>query len=692
MTPAQQQAITHREGPMLVLAGPGAGKTFVITRRVQHLISQAGVDPRRILVITFTNAAAEEMRQRFSALVPDVGNLVTFGTFHSVFFRILRYAYGYQGNQILRDNTRMSIFQDILQELAFDVQDPREFFQAISTEIGKVKELLVYGQQEQSENGLKDLSKYHATSCPSVIFCQFYEKYQARLLSERLIDFDDMGTMCYELLTQRPDILAIWQEKYQYILVDEMQDTNRLQYDIVRMLAAPQNHLMLVGDDDQSIYQFRGAKPEIMLNFHRDFPGGKQVLLDCNFRSVPQIVRGAKKVIANNEKRYPKEIRAVRPEADASPITLQVFETTKEQNAFVIEEIRRLHQEGIPYEEMAVLFRTNVQPQLLAGALLSANIPFQLRDNMPNIYDHWIAKNLFAYIHLANQYKVCGGVLERGTFLQVMNRPKRYISREVLQQSTFTFDGLQAAYAERRYIQERLEKLEYDLWMLGGKNGIPMAPYAAVHYIRHIIGYEDYLKEYAEFRGISVDDYDAVLDELEEAARSFRTMPDWFEHIEAFRRSLEEERQKNRASGKREGVNLMTYHGSKGLEFDTVFLIDLVEGLTPYRRAEAPQELEEERRMFYVAVTRAKNRLFLMRVKERMGKSQTPSRFLVELMDVREELKPGTQVRHRTLGPGVVEAVKKDKVEVRLQKPSKTVTLQLQYCIENQLLEIVPRS
>ena len=262
MTPAQQQAITHREGPMLVLAGPGAGKTFVITKRVQYLISQAGIDPRRILVITFTNAAAEEMRQRFSSLVPDAGNLVTFGTFHSVFFRILRYAYGYQGNQILRDNMRMSIYQDILQELAFDVQDPREFFQAISTEIGKVKELLVYGQQKKSEDGLKDLSEYHATSCPRLIFRQFYEKYQARLLSERLLDFDDMGTMCYELLTQRPDILAIWQEKYQYILVDEMQDTNRLQYDIVRMLAAPQNHLMLVGDDDQSIYQFRGAKPE----------------------------------------------------------------------------------------------------------------------------------------------------------------------------------------------------------------------------------------------------------------------------------------------------------------------------------------------------------------------------------------------------------------------------------------------
>ncbi len=689
MTPAQKQAITHREGPMLVLAGPGSGKTFVITRRVQYLTAEAGVDPSRVLVITFTNAAAEEMRQRFLALAPQAGNQVTFGTFHSVFFRILKYAYGYQGNQILREQMRHEIYQDILRELAYEVQDQREFYQAVTSEIGKVKELLIYGQQSKGKEGLLDLSGYHSTSCPSQIFQVFYERYQNRLLTERLIDFDDMGTMCYELLCQRPDILAIWQEKYQYILVDEMQDTNRLQFDIVRMLAKPQNNLMLVGDDDQSIYQFRGARPEIMLDFSKQFPKGKQVLLDCNFRSVPGIVEGAKRVISGNAKRYPKDIQAVREAGEITPIRLEVLETTKEQNRFVIEEIQRLYTGGVPYEEMAVLFRTNVQPQLLAAAMLSANIPFQLRDTMPNIYDHWIAKNLFAYIHLANQYKVCDGVLERGSFLQVMNRPKRYLSRELLANETLTFDGLRDLCADKPYIWEKLQKMEYDLWMLGGKRGIPMAPYAAVHYIRHIIGYEDYLKEYAEFRGIHADDMLAVLDELEEAARPFATIPDWFEHIEAFRSSLEEKRRENRNIGKRTGVNLMTYHGAKGLEFDTVFLIDLVEGLTPYRRAEAPQEMEEERRMFYVAMTRAKNRLYLLRVKERMGREQVPSRFLRELLDMSLPLKTGMRVFHKKLGYARIEAVKKDKVVIHTEKPAKTLTLNLHHCMENQLLEIV---
>ncbi|MEE0283484.1 MAG: ATP-dependent helicase [Lachnospiraceae bacterium] len=605
---AQHQAITHGAGPAIVLAGPGSGKTLVITQRVRYLIEAYHVRPQEILVITFTKAAAQEMQSRFQALSRQRG--VTFGTFHAVFFHILKYAYHYSAANILTEEKKYQILQRLLSESGLHFEDEKETLSEIASEISVVK------------NEQIPLEHYYSKSCPEEVFRGFYRKYEEMHRREGLLDFDDMMTMTYELLTQRADILAAWQRHYRYILVDEFQDINLLQYAILRLLADPERNLFIVGDDDQSIYRFRGAKPEIMLNFPKDYPDAKQIVLDRNFRSVASVIRAAQLVIRENTKRFAK--RAVHVRKGQGQIDIREFSGQEHESLYLIKKVQESLAGGIPPNEIAVLYRTNQGARPYAERLMEFNIPFEMRDALPNIYEHWIAKDLFAYLHLARER------LDRAEFLQVMNRPKRYIARDAIDAKVISLETLRTYYEDKDWMLDRIDRLELDLRMLKD-----MAPYAAVNYIRYGMNYEEYLQEYAKARRMKPEELTDILDEIQDGCRPFKTVEAWYEHLTAYKERLLEQRGKKERDP--DAITLATLHSAKGLEFQEVFLVDVNEGTIPHRKASMEADLEEERRLFYVGMTRAKDRLHLFYVRERYGKRVDPSVFLEPLLEETDE-------------------------------------------------------
>ncbi len=607
---SQTAAIEQGQGPTLVLAGPGSGKTAVITQRTKLLIEK-GVNPRKILVVTFSKAAAVEMKERFHALMKESQvsssyGAVQFGTFHAIFFSILKHAYHYNVNSIIREDEKMQFYRDMIKEYSFETEDEGEFISELENEISLVK------------GEMMDISHYYSKSCSEEIFREIYAKYQTMLQSKRKIDFDDMLVYCYELLTQRQDILAMWQAQFEYIMIDEFQDINKIQYAIIKLLALPENNLFIVGDDDQSIYRFRGAKPEIMLNFQKDYPNAKQILLNINYRCNTSIVAGAARVIRHNEKRFSKDIKA--SQKKENPIIIKEFPGAKEENQRIAWEILDYQEKGVPLNEMAVLFRTNTQPRMLIETLMQYNIPFRMKDAMPNIYEHFIGRDIINYIRTAL------GNRERKLFMQLANRPKRYISRDAFTYPEFNFEQLRIFYEDKNWMLDRIDQWESDLKWLK-----KITPYAAITYIRKGIGYNDFLEEYADYRRIKSEDLCEIIDEIQEAAKPFETFDEWFEHIEKYGEALKEQAKKNNEN--KEGVVLSTMHSAKGLEYQNVFIIDANETVTPHHKATIPADLEEERRMFYVAMTRAKVNLHIYYTKERFNKEMEVSRFVKELME-----------------------------------------------------------
>lgn len=663
---AQCKAIEHKTGPMLVLAGPGSGKTAVITRRVLELVRN-GVAPGSILVITFTKAAAKEMQERYEQLQGQEGQRVpgrvNFGTFHAVFFKILKYAYRMDASNIISEEDSYQLLLELVHKLDMEIEDEREFIEGIRSEISKIKSERI------------DIGTYYSMNCPDEQFRWLYRGYTETMKKKKLIDFDDILLDCYELLRARPDILKLWQDKYQYVLIDEFQDINRIQYDIIRMLAKPQDNLFIVGDDDQSIYQFRGARPEIMLNFPKDYPQAEQVLLNYNYRSQEEIVQTALRLIANNKKRFKKEILATK-EAGL-PVVTERFPTQEEENERIVEVIRKCRAEGIAYEDIAILFRTNTQARSVLGKLLSYNIPFQMRDVVPNLFEHWIAKNIIAYIRMAL------GERDRGLFLQIMNRPNRYLSREVLNTPEVDFNKLKGVYREKDWMVDRIDRMEYDLSMIAKAN-----PYAAINYIRRGIGYDTYLEEYARYRRMNPEELLETVTELQESARGFDTFEEWFDYMEQYKEELKQQKQwqdKRRSAG----VVLATMHSSKGLEYETVILPDVNEGLTPYKKAVTEDELEEERRMYYVAMTRAKKYLYVYSVVRLHGKELELSRFVGEMALPTQEMAPGTHLLHRMYGKGILVVQEKSRAMVYFEALGAEKVLDLEVCKKNNLIKVI---
>ena len=619
---AQSRAVSHFEGPCMVLAGPGSGKTTVIVNRIKYLTEERNVPPEKILVITFTRTAAEEMKERFRILTGGEQG-VTFGTFHALFFRILRYAYRYDASNILTEEERYRFLKDAARHAGLNDEPENDFLASLSNEISCVK------------NSGGELKSYKPGLVEKNTFIRIISEFERILRSEEKIDFDDMLLLTHRLFETRPEILDFWRETYEYILVDEFQDICPLQYELITELAAPKNNIFIVGDDDQSIYSFRGAVPELMVRFEKKYKheaGFETVTLGVNYRCSREIVECSSKLISKNKKRFKKELCSEKKSfLQTSTVRFRSFQEYKKETAYVVNMIEDLIAKGIDHTEIAVLFRTNSQPGAFVSQLKMRNIPFVIRDNIANVYEHWIAKNIFAYIELAGMEKDRALHAENGNeaewrslFLSIANRPVRYISRETMRREKLDFPELFRENKGKTYVLERLTKLKYDLNMISRLN-----PPAAVKYIRKAVGYDDFLKKYAAERSLDIDGLMGILDEVEASSAEFETYAAWKEHIREYSDALKQ-RAKDKNKEKESGVSLLTFHSAKGTEYDTVFIVDASENYTPYWQAGTVSEIEEERRMFYVALTRAKNRLFVLHADEKFGKKLEVSRFVKE--------------------------------------------------------------
>ena len=598
----QKKAIEHGAGPLMVLAGPGSGKTFVITHRIKYLIEGPGINPAHILVVTFSRAAAKEMKDRFEKLYSK--SPVTFGTFHSVFFNLLKTAYGFGSEQIASDELRYTLIKELIKRNSIENEDINTLAGNLLNEIALVK---------QDNISIKN---YYSNSISSDTFKKIYSDYESELEARGKLDFEDMLSLTYELLSERSDILKAVQNRYRYILVDEFQDINFLQYNIIKLMAGEKQNITVVGDDDQSIYRFRGARPEIMLGFERDFRNVKKVFLDMNFRSSTQIVNASTKLISFNSKRFPKNFKA--KNGDGAPVSLIEFKNPFLEVNSIIKDIKDYIKSGQDINSIAVLYRTNLSPRLLIERLMRNNIPFTIRDAIPNLFDHWVAKDIISYIKLAIN------IGDKSDLLRISNKPNRYISRDSLSSSRANIETLFDYYDDKSYMIKRIVELREHLRTI--KN---LKPATALRYIRNVVGYDEYIEEYCDMNGVESDDCYSILGDLENSAAEYNDFNDWFVHMDEYKDELIEARKKSNENDK--GVRLMTFHSSKGLEFDIVYIIDVNEGSVPYKKAKGVDEIEEERRMFYVAMTRARKKLCICYCVENFGKSIGKSDFVIEL-------------------------------------------------------------
>lgn len=587
----------------MVLAGPGSGKTSVIVERTAYMINEGKISASSILVVTFSRAAAVEMKERFLKFVNRDRSEVTFGTFHGIFYGILKAAYNLNASNILSEEEKYSILREMTEKFGQEMEQEGDFLEEIAKEISVVKGNCI------------SLEHYYASCCSDEVFREIYNGYKNALRTRRKLDFDDMILCCYELFSQRPDILKAWQKKFVYILVDEFQDINSLQYKILQMLAAPANNLFIVGDDDQSIYHFRGARPEIMLNFTRDYPGAETVLLDVNYRCSGNILKTAMNVINCNKKRFRKKLTT--PNDVGMPVTCKVFDNPREEAVCVAAALKKRLEKGEKLENTAILLRTNQEAESLITALMEYQIPFTMKEQLPNLYRHWICRNLLAYLHMA------AGDRSRKNFLELMNRPNRYISRDALKNSQISFHDLREYYKDKDWMCDRITTLETHLRILG-----TLSPFAAVNFIRKGMGYEEYLREYAQFRKLKPEELLEILDRIHESTRGMKNLKQWEDYIEDYTEKLNEQAKRQR--DRKEGVTVSTLHAVKGLEYDIVYILNVNEGSIPYRKAVLAEAVEEERRLFYVGMTRARRKLVLAYVNRQYEKEREPSRFLEE--------------------------------------------------------------
>ena len=690
----QQRAIAHNTGPALILAGPGSGKTFTTVERVRYLIEVHHADPSHILVITFTKAAARQMRDRFFARMDNQFFPVTFGTFHAVFFHILKTSCHYNGSSILKEKEKREYLRAALLTL------PKKFY---AQNDGKMDQ--EWEQGLLSEIGfIKNIGKLPADFTSEYVsrqeFMRIFVSFQKQLAQEKKLDLDDFAAAVCHLFRTNPAELARWQREYSYLLVDEFQDINAAQYEAVKLLCGGKRNLFVVGDDDQAIYGFRGSDPAIMRQFLKDFPEAKQIFLSVNYRSRAGIVETAGKLIGQNRERFPKQIVAGQSTSDerqdvcfvpeatqgarrmqgekstlpiptgtASGISAAAFGTSwlplstdrsvlvcgfqdrRQEAETVADEIGKTLRQG---KSCAAIFRTNADAVWLATALKCRNIPYLWKEKPKNPYETPVCQDLLAYLQFAMEGR------KRKDFLRIMNRPCRYLSRQMLPDAEISFSALRRAYAQKPYMQEILHRLEADISRLA-----KMDLYAAVHYIRRGMGYDAWLKENAgqtpsagESRqgqerapagarahaaGKLERDLEAA-DFFQEQAREFQSLTELEEAMTAYEDQMDQNMADaadtaahTAASGTTGAAfttlpitELVTMHGSKGLEYDTVFLPCCMEGVVPHKKSKDQAALEEERRIFYVGMTRAKKELYLSYTKGTKETQGFASRFLAE--------------------------------------------------------------
>lgn len=610
----QKSAIHFKDGPALVLAGPGSGKTTVIVNRIISLIKEHSVSPSSILVITFTKAAAKSMRQRFLSLTGESYVSVTFGTFHAVFFSMLRHAYNYSAGSIIKADIQYNYIRNAAMGFELEYPDENEMVTGIISEISRVK-----------SNRLC-IDTYEAVSCPAATFRLIYKKYENMLISRRMIDYDDMIIMCYELLSKRADYRKAWQDKYKYILVDEFQDINKAQYDTIKLIAGKQANLFVVGDDDQSIYAFRGSKPDIMLGLSTECRDIVQMYLNTNYRCSSEIVAGARSLIEYNKVRFAKDIRSCG--MCSGRIKVCKMADIEEEALYLSKEVRELIADGIKPEEIAVISRTNIISNIYYTRLNSDGVACRTLTAVHNIYDSWLMQDIAAYMRLSQ------GMYDKENAVRIINKPSRYIKRALITQP-FNFEHLRKCYDGDEGLIKIINDMQFDIKMLSH-----MSPYAAVNYILKGIGYEDYINEEIIRKRLNKEEVYAKLTEIKTLSRKYMDIKQWLKYIDEQAEKTEQENKSDKRQGNQKNsdekdsagaVNIYTMHSCKGLEFKAVFIMDVCEGIIPYNKAVLDNEIEEERRLMYVAMTRAKEKLYLVYPIKRYGHDTAASRFISEI-------------------------------------------------------------
>lgn len=610
----QKSAIHFKDGPALVLAGPGSGKTTVIVNRIISLIKEHSVSPSSILVITFTKAAAKSMRQRFLSLTGESYVSVTFGTFHAVFFSMLRHAYNYSAGSIIKADIQYNYIRNAAMGFELEYPDENEMVTGIISEISRVK-----------SNRLC-IDTYEAVSCPAATFRLIYKKYENMLISRRMIDYDDMIIMCYELLSKRADYRKAWQDKYKYILVDEFQDINKAQYDTIKLIAGKQANLFVVGDDDQSIYAFRGSKPDIMLGLSTEYRDIVQMYLNTNYRCSSEIVAGARSLIEYNKVRFAKDIRSCG--MCSGRIKVCKMADIEEEALYLSKEVRELIADGIKPEEIAVISRTNIISNIYYTRLNSDGVACRTLTAVHNIYDSWLMQDIAAYMRLSQ------GMYDKENAVRIINKPSRYIKRALITQP-FNFEHLRKCYDGDEGLIKIINDMQFDIKMLSH-----MSPYAAVNYILKGIGYEDYINEEIIGKRLNKEEAYAKLTEIKTLSRKYMDIKQWLKYIDEQAEKTEQENKSDKRQGNQKNsdekdsagaVNIYTMHSCKGLEFKAVFIMDVCEGIIPYNKAVLDNEIEEERRLMYVAMTRAKEKLYLVYPIKRYGHDTAASRFISEI-------------------------------------------------------------
>ena len=605
---SQIQAISHMDGPAMVLAGPGSGKTTVITHRIKNLIEKAEVRPENILVVTFTKAAAISMQKKFSTLMNGgKGQPVTFGTFHSVFYKILRKSRRYEATEILSERQKTDYIREIIGRYGISSNDISELSQNIINDIGNIKGNMLNAQE------------YEPSCCKKEDFIKVYNAYNLELKKDGKMDFDDILRECYLLLCENHTILEQWRELYKYILIDEFQDINRIQMNIIELLASPLNNIFVVGDDDQSIYGFRGARPEIMIEFKDYYPGAELIVLNVNYRSTQSIINVAGRVIENNKTRLDKCAHA-NNDKDFQP-DIRKFRNQVEELKFVVSKIKEYENQGISLSEMAILVRNNSQIQEISSFLKNRKIEAESGKHRSNIYNGMVAKDILSYVRGALKFD---GTYFNEDLIYVLNKPQRYISRQVVLSVNMNISAVR-----RIYSKNNIDSFLFHIEMIR-----KLPPQAALSYIRKGAGYEEYLRLYAIENNIPMSGLLKQLEQLVQECSKFNTLEQWINSIDSAQNSEGQNfgKKSSGEGGANNRINIMTMHGSKGLEFKAVFIVDANQGIIPTSKALRERDFEEERRLFYVAITRAIDYLNVYAVEERLGCPIEVSMFVEEML------------------------------------------------------------
>lgn len=596
------------DGPAMVLAGPGSGKTTVITHRIKNLIEKAEVRPENILVVTFTKAAAISMQKRFSTLMNGgKGQPVTFGTFHSVFYKILRKSRRYEATEILSERQKTDYIREIIGRYGISSNDISELSQNIINDIGNIKGNMLNAQE------------YEPSCCKKEDFIKVYNAYNLELKKDGKMDFDDILRECYLLLCENHTILEQWRELYKYILIDEFQDINRIQMNIIELLASPLNNIFVVGDDDQSIYGFRGARPEIMIEFKDYYPEAELIVLDVNYRSTQSIINVAGRVIENNKTRLDKCAHA-NNDKDFQP-DIRKFRNQVEELKFVVSKIKEYENQGISLSEMAILVRNNSQIQEISSFLKNRKIEAESGKHRSNIYNGMVAKDILSYVRGALKFD---GTYFNEDLIYVLNKPQRYISRQVVLSVNMNISAVR-----RIYSKNNIDSFLFHIEMIR-----KLPPQAALSYIRKGAGYEEYLRLYAIENNIPMSGLLKQLEQLVQECSKFNTLEQWINSIDSAQNSEGQNfgKKSSGEGGTNNRINIMTMHGSKGLEFKAVFIVDANQGIIPTSKALRERDFEEERRLFYVAITRAIDYLNVYAVEERLGCPIEVSMFVEEML------------------------------------------------------------